>query len=359
MTRIRTLLVDDAVDLRLLLRTALDATGRYVVVGEADDGVTGIDRAEELRPDLVVLDLSMPRMDGLEALPRIRQVSPGSTIVVLSGHGAALAADAAFAAGAAAYLEKGMRPTAVVDALDRATGRGASATGTRAAHPPVEPPDTATLLSQLSHDVRTQITSAAGHIALVSRTLPPDHQAVEYAERAAAAVGRLHRLLEGAIAYTRVGVEALDVVSVPLAPLLNEVVADLTAVQADATARVGLTGPLDVAAHGDEIAFRRIFDNLIGNALRYSDGLVELVLEPGPDPDEVTVHVVDGGAGFAAEDLEELFVPFVRGRLGRERGGTGLGLAVAARLVQQLGGRISADNHERGGAQVTVTLPAG
>ena len=81
----RVVLVDDTADLRQLMRIALRRAG-WDVVGEAGDGVQGIEVARAQTPDLVVLDLSMPVMDGLEALPQIRASCPDSTIVVMSGN---------------------------------------------------------------------------------------------------------------------------------------------------------------------------------------------------------------------------------------------------------------------------------
>lgn len=81
----RVLLVDDTADLRLLTRVALERTGRFEIVGEAGNGREGIELAESLRPDMVVLDLDMPVMSGYDALPQILAASPRSQIVVFSG----------------------------------------------------------------------------------------------------------------------------------------------------------------------------------------------------------------------------------------------------------------------------------
>ena len=77
------------------------------VVGEAADGEDAVRLATELRPDLVLLDLAMPRMDGLQALPLIREAVPGVRVVVLSGFEDSVMADRAVEAGASRYVEKG------------------------------------------------------------------------------------------------------------------------------------------------------------------------------------------------------------------------------------------------------------
>lgn len=104
---LRVLIVDDTPDLRDLLRLALESDG-FDVVAEAGDGREGIDVARLQRPDVILLDLAMPVMDGLEALPTLRQVCPEAKIIVLSGFGAAQMTRRALAAGADGYLQKGV-----------------------------------------------------------------------------------------------------------------------------------------------------------------------------------------------------------------------------------------------------------
>ncbi|GAA5155446.1 hypothetical protein GCM10023340_40730 [Nocardioides marinquilinus] len=102
----RVVVVDDTADLRDLLRLAL-TRGGFDVVGEAGDGREGIEVVARHQPDVVLLDLAMPVMDGIEALPRIRARCPGATIVVLSGFGAQQMSARALAAGADGYVQKG------------------------------------------------------------------------------------------------------------------------------------------------------------------------------------------------------------------------------------------------------------
>ncbi len=103
----RVLLVDDSSDIRLLLRRTLTRASTFEIVGEASDGREAIVLAGNLQPDVVVLDLAMPVMDGLEALPQIRQRLPDAKIVVLSGFEEGRTEQAALEAGADAYIEKG------------------------------------------------------------------------------------------------------------------------------------------------------------------------------------------------------------------------------------------------------------
>jgi PAS domain S-box-containing protein len=103
----RVLVVDDAEDIRTLLRLRLMRATGVEVVGEAGDGVEAVALAATLTPDVVLLDMAMPRMDGLEALPLIREAVPGVHVVVLSGFNEDTMERRALEAGADRYLVKG------------------------------------------------------------------------------------------------------------------------------------------------------------------------------------------------------------------------------------------------------------
>jgi DNA-binding NarL/FixJ family response regulator len=105
----RILLVDDHPLTRAALSGLLEQHG-FDVVGEAEDGEQAIERAAELEPDLVLLDLSMPGLDGLSALPRLRDAAPGCEVVVLTASGTEENLLGAIRGGAAGYLLKSEPP---------------------------------------------------------------------------------------------------------------------------------------------------------------------------------------------------------------------------------------------------------
>ena len=122
--------VDDDPCIRLLVRRGLEADGRFRVVAEADDGAEAMQLVADLRPDAVVLDLTVPGLPGADGLPRLRDADPDLTVIVLSTPDpASPAAEQARVAGAAAYLQKG-RAADLPDVLARcATGGEVAGTG--------------------------------------------------------------------------------------------------------------------------------------------------------------------------------------------------------------------------------------
>lgn len=114
---VRVVVVDDNDDVRMLLRVELGRDARFEVVGEAVDGNEAIALADALRPDLMVLDRSMPGLGGIEALPEIRRRSPETGIILYTAHSDALTDQAALSAGALGVLDKIAASLGFVDQL--------------------------------------------------------------------------------------------------------------------------------------------------------------------------------------------------------------------------------------------------
>jgi DNA-binding NarL/FixJ family response regulator len=106
-TEINLLIVDDLEHVRQGLRTILELAGGLVVVGEACNGLEAIQQADQLRPDVVLMDLVMPQIDGLEATQRIKAQHPETGVVMISIHDHEGTREQAKEAGVDAFLAKG------------------------------------------------------------------------------------------------------------------------------------------------------------------------------------------------------------------------------------------------------------
>jgi DNA-binding NarL/FixJ family response regulator len=87
MARYQVLLVDDNTVVRRIVRQVLEKESQLRICGEADDGKEALDKAKLLQPDIVILDLSMPRMGGLEAAPQIRNLLPDACLILFTLYG--------------------------------------------------------------------------------------------------------------------------------------------------------------------------------------------------------------------------------------------------------------------------------
>ncbi|WP_327298400.1 MULTISPECIES: response regulator transcription factor [unclassified Streptomyces] len=114
---IRVLLVDDHQVVRRGLRTFLEIQDDIEVVGEAPDGEQGVAAAEELRPDIVLMDIKMPGMDGIEALRKLRELANPARVLVVTSFTEQRTVVPALRAGASGYVYKDVDPEALADAI--------------------------------------------------------------------------------------------------------------------------------------------------------------------------------------------------------------------------------------------------
>ena len=112
----RVLLCDDAVFIRTMLEGIISQAG-FEVVGEAENGIEAVRQYDELRPDLVVLDIVMPDMSGLDALREIRRSHPDACVVMCSAMGQQRLMEEALAAGARGFIIKPFNASRVLEAL--------------------------------------------------------------------------------------------------------------------------------------------------------------------------------------------------------------------------------------------------
>jgi DNA-binding NarL/FixJ family response regulator len=113
----RLLVVDDHAFMRVAINAILTKDSSLEVVGEAKDGQEAIERCQELHPDLILMDISMPRMNGLEATRKLKAHSPETSVLILTAHADHSLLMDAVKAGAAGYVLKGDHPDLVLDAV--------------------------------------------------------------------------------------------------------------------------------------------------------------------------------------------------------------------------------------------------
>ena len=354
---VRVLIADDTGDFRMLLRMALQRDPLFEVVGEAGDGSVAVQMAAEVRPDLVLLDLAMPVMDGLQALPLIKQRAPEAKVVVLSAFEAESIYAETKSLGADAYLEKGIQVPALLAELravleqpERSDGWG-SATEEAAAVASDTDGDGKTLalelLSTAAHELRSPVTAIQGLAEVVTEDFEKLDQATK--EHVLGGIkrqsARLVRVVEDLLTAARlesggveVGVGPTDVLScVRLAQETLSLESETVEIQ----------GGDGVVALGDADRIVQILVNYLSNAVRYGRPPFRVAIEHSPAGD-VAIAVHDRGKGVPDEFLPRLFEKFSRAST---RGpGTGLGLYIVKALAQAQGGDVWYEASPDGGA---------
>ena len=129
---IRVVLADDHTIVREGTAELLRRAGDIEVIGQASDGLEALNTVKEMHPDVLVLDLMMPGIDGLEVARRVRQASPGTAVLILTAHEDRQYVMAALEAGAAGYMSKSDRGGDVIDAV-RSVAAGRTALSPRVA----------------------------------------------------------------------------------------------------------------------------------------------------------------------------------------------------------------------------------
>ncbi|TXL67691.1 response regulator [Cerasibacillus terrae] len=114
----RILVVDDAAFMRMMIKDILTKNG-FQVVGEAQDGVQAVEKFKELTPDLVTMDITMPEMDGITALKKIKEIDSTAKVVMCSAMGQQAMVIDAIQAGAKDFIVKPFQADRVIEAIQK------------------------------------------------------------------------------------------------------------------------------------------------------------------------------------------------------------------------------------------------
>ena len=115
------LICDDAAFMRLMIKDILSKNG-YNVVGEAENGAVAVDKYSELKPDLVLMDITMPEVDGIEALKRIKAADPNASVIMCSAMGQQAMVIESIQSGAKDFIVKPFQADRVIEAVQKVVG---------------------------------------------------------------------------------------------------------------------------------------------------------------------------------------------------------------------------------------------
>jgi signal transduction histidine kinase len=353
--------IDDTPDLRMLLRMVLELSDRYTVVGEAGDGASGIDVVRDQQPDLVLLDLAMPIMDGLEALPAIRSACPGAEVVVLSGFEADRMAEQALARGAAGYVQKGTTPDEIVVTLDEVLGRphvpshASSPVMSLPAPPSPAVEELRAAFATAAHELRTPATVLVGLAQMLTQrrgALP-----VEKVDEMLDAIVRQTQVLDRVTADMLATAEAArggltaNIEPMDLVSALNA-----AALSIDDRTSVAVTAPPVLRVLADPVRIHQMLINLLSNALKYGEAPISITGSTAGDL--AVVRVDDSGLGVAPSFRTKLFDQYSR-EAGSRAAGTGLGLHVVKALAEAQRGSAWYEPRPGGGSSFFFSIPIG
>ena len=115
------LICDDAAFMRMMIKDILTKNG-YNVVGEAENGAKAVEKYQETKPDLVLMDITMPEMDGIQALKKIKSMDPNASVVMCSAMGQQAMVIESIQSGARDFIVKPFQPDRVLEAVKKVVG---------------------------------------------------------------------------------------------------------------------------------------------------------------------------------------------------------------------------------------------
>ena len=368
---------------RALLRTVLDSAPLGVVAFDEQARVTewndaaatvcGVPRPAALGQ--VVIDLEPARMDFDMNRSRIERVLAGEVMLaegisfVRAGEREPTHIEASIAplrdassrvvGGVAVVVDVTERVRAeserdrLIADLDAARDRAERASQAKSA-----------MLAGLSHELRTPLGAVLGFAQLLrdGRAGPLTSEQTEYIDDVLTGAGYLLRVVNDALDLARVEAGAVEMRPEPID--LQALVAQAVATVAPLAAARGIAITSHVAGDGmrltaDPGRVRQVLLNYLSNAVKYSPGGAEVVVEATSAGDgQVRLTVRDNGPGIPPAEMGKLFVEFQRLGADRDVPGSGLGLAITKRLVEAMGGSVSAENLPGGGSAFHAVLPS-
>ncbi len=358
------LTIDDEAVIRENIAMYLEDSG-YVVL-QAENGRIGLEVFHREHPDLILVDLRMPEIDGLEVLAQVTQESPDTPILVVSGTGVMADAVEALHLGAWDYILKPIHDMAVLEhainkTLERArllheNTRYQAYLEQRTAELEAANKELQSFVHIISHDLKTPLRG----ISRLAHWLVDDYADVvddNGRDMAAKLIGRVKRMdlmLEGIVQYIRAGRIPDQNTPIPLNTFVSDIIDSLAPPD---TIQIVLENELPVVAC-DPTRIRQIFYHLLQNAIECMDGASgHITIGCVDDGEYWRFRVADTGPGIDQNHHERIFKIFQTLTPRDTRESTGIGLALVKKIVELHGGRVWVESVPGEGSTFVFTLP--
>jgi two-component system sensor histidine kinase/response regulator len=375
-TSVRILVVDDELGIREGCRRALTPYGFEVEV--AENGPTGLRKLREGRFDVLLLDVMMPGMTGLEMWQQARQLDPDLICIIITGYATVELAVQAIREGAHDFITKPFTSELLLQVINRELERrqlrreaervqvleeeARELARAKAELEKLETIESRFMLTMV-HILRAPVAVLQNSIQLIRKGYVPPEEQPALLERAEQRADELLTTLDDLLllAYLKEGVGLTKAETVSVADVLEGVLATLKgqADQQGLTVMVEAADRPHVTANPDYI--KLLWTHLLGNAIRYTPegGRITVSLRTDQEQGRVVGTVSDTGIGVAVEDIARIFEEFYRTEEAKamQETGTGLGLPIVQQVVEMYGGTIEVESAVGQGSTFRFTLP--
>jgi len=361
------IVIDDDPALRRACEAALKRAG-YPVETFAD-GPSGLARTQELNPALIIVDLKMPGMDGMEVIQRAKKSNPDTVSIVITGFATVTTAVDAMKAGAFDFLPKPFTAEELRVILARGLEHRRLLLETRRLREEKET-QARKFITFVSHQLKSPLGAVQQYLDVLRYQADGGKQGPggglearqrQWIDRSSDKIAGMLQVIRDWLTISKVegGQLATDRVPVCWQEFAPDVVE--TAAAAD-NRQVKIINelPADLPpVIGDATALRMLLGNLVGNAVKYNHPDGEVRLTATADDAGVTLAVSDTGPGIAPENQEHVFEEFFRvvGESTAGKSGTGMGLPICRKIAEELGGSLTLEGELSKGSTFTVTMP--
>ncbi len=352
--------IDDDYAMRLSCRKILAKLGFQVETFE--NGAQGLEGVARLKPSLVVVDLKMPGISGMDVIPRVREIDPEIVIIVITGYATIDTAVEAMKSGAYDFLPKPFSPEELRLIVHRGLERRRLALRSRQAQMERELLKRR-FVSFVSHQLKTPLVAIHQYLSVLKRLDDgSDPKRLEWFDRCLARTGEMQAIVHDWLTLAKLEGQCLAQGCVRVD--LSQVVAAIVAANSEFAASRGVTLESrmpneDCAVRGDANCVSVLVDNLVANAIKYNKPGGSVTVSAELSGGEVELAVSDTGVGIPEEYRERLFDEFFRVDCGDGKdGGTGLGLAICRKVATELGGSIRVESEVGMGSTFRVRLLA-
>lgn len=357
----RIFVIDDDDVMLLSCRRILEKDG--YAVETFDNGVDGLRRLADVRPQLLLVDLKMPELDGLQVIDRVRAIDTEIVIAVITGYATISTAVDAMKAGAYDFLPKPFTPDELRLIVNRGYERWRLAMeSSRLREEKAEAERR--FVTFVSHQLKSPVVAAKQYLDVLLFEKRDDMPARDrdWLLRAQVRLDEMLTLIHDWLELARVSSGA--VCEPGETTDLREVVGHAVAILEPQSRAAGVSVDTRLAddlprAVGDGVSLTTVVSNLVSNGIKYNRPGGTVSISTRHDGGVIELEVADTGIGIPDEAMPRLFEEFYRVRNDdtQDIPGTGLGLAICRRIVTTLGGSIEVSSRFGEGTTFVVRLP--
>ncbi len=329
----------------------------------ARDGATGLQKVKELNPDLVLVDLKMPGMSGMEVLEEIKTIDPNIISVVITGYGTIDSAVESMKNGAYDFLPKPFTPDELRLITKRALERRRLIIESNRLRQEKDKMRE-NFISMVSHQLRTPLVAVQEYFEVILEGLAGEvtEEQRKMLERSKTRIDELLRLIKDWLDLSKIDADKIVNKLKPIS--LTEIITKTSDLMQTLAKQKNITLKTDIPENlpmilGNKETLEQAFLNLLDNGIRYNKNGGSITVKAKAEDGYVAVDISDTGIGIPKEELPFIFEQFYQIKNKKTQGidGTGLGLSIVKKIVDAHSGTIRVTSETEKGSTFTVLLP--